>query len=382
MSGRVPGRQHGVTQQQVGAPTGIVQIQEDVALAPLTTMGVGGAARYYTRVKTEEELRSAIRWAYAKGVACFFLGGGSNLLVSDSGFSGLVLHIGLPGIERESVGGLVRVTVGAGVEWDELVSWAVNASLQGIECLSGIPGCVGATPVQNVGAYGQEVADTIEAVEVLDLESLQSAWLSAVECGFAYRQSRFKKADCGRFVVTRVAFLLRPDASSSIRYPELARYIEEQFSGRKPALAHVREAVLAIRRKKSMVVDPDDVNSHSCGSFFTNPIVPTPLVQQVEEAARRIGALSEDEKLPAYDAGEGRSKLSAAWLIERAGLKRGMRYGCVGLSQKHVLAIVNYGGGQASEVQELKSLIQARVRDVFGVQLEPEPVSLGFSPAS
>jgi UDP-N-acetylmuramate dehydrogenase len=260
----------------------------------------------------------------------------------------------------------VEATCGAGEEWDTIVERAVARGLAGIECLSGIPGRVGATPIQNVGAYGQEVAETIARVRAYDLESGRFVEFAAAECGFGYRDSRFKREDRGRYVVTSVTFRLAPGGEPAVRYPELERALGE---GRR-SLAEVREAVIAIRRRKSMVLDPEDPDARSAGSFFVNPVVP-------DEVADRIAA-SHADPMPRY-AAPGGAKLSAAWLIERAGLSRGYRNGNAGISSKHTLAIVNRGGATAAEVVALAREVRDRVRDRFGVTLTPEPVFVGLS---
>jgi len=355
-----------------------LDIREQFPLAPLSTLGVGGPARYYARVTSEDAVREAVAWARARDLPLFVLGGGSNVVLSDEGHPGLVLHVATRGIETHTAGDRVEIRAEAGEPWDDFVAAAVAKEWAGVECLSGIPGLVGATPIQNVGAYGQEVAETIATVDALDLHTGRVEHFLNAECGFAYRDSRFKSADKGRFIVLRVTYALRPGGPPAVRYAELARHLEERGLGT-PSLAQVRETVIGLRRRKSMVLDPADPNARSVGSFFTNPIVPTAVADDLESALRREGTLAEGEHPPRFPAGDGRVKLSAAWLIERAGLTKGYQRGNVGLSSRHTLAIVNRGGAAASEVVALAREVRARVHDRFGVTLVPEPVFVGVS---
>lgn len=341
-------------------------ILDGVPLAPLTTLGIGGPARHYTRIGASEQLARALAWARERDLDVLVLGGGSNLLVGDDGFPGLVVHVVIDGVEYAVAGGSTEVTAGAGESWDGLVAAVVGRGLAGVECLSGIPGFVGATPIQNVGAYGQEVAETIVRVEVVDRKTAEVLSIANAECAFGYRDSRFKQADRDRYIVTSVTYRLEKDGAPAIRYPELRRHLEAT-GVEQPSLGAVREAVLAIRRRKSMVVDTADPDSRSAGSFFTNPVV-------TSEVADRIGI----EGMPRYPAGD-HVKLSAAWLIEQAGFSRGHVAGNVGLSTKHTLAIVNRGGGTAREVVALADEIRKRVNDRFGVELVPEPIFVNMS---
>ncbi|HEU0093079.1 MAG TPA: UDP-N-acetylmuramate dehydrogenase, partial [Vicinamibacteria bacterium] len=329
-----------------------LDLREQFPLAPLSTLGVGGPARYYARVTSEDSVREAVEWARARDLPLLVLGGGSNVVLADEGHPGLVLHLLTRGIETRPVGETVEVTAEAGEPWDSLVAAAVEQGWAGVECLSGIPGLVGATPIQNVGAYGQEVCETVSAVDALDLQTGHVERLTSAQCGFAYRDSRFKSTDRGRFIVLRVTYALRPGGPPAVRYAELARNLEEGGLG-PPSLAEVRAAVIGLRRRKSMVLDPEDPNARSVGSFFTNPIVPAAVADELETTLRRDGILREGEHPPRFPAGDGRVKLSAAWLIERAGLAKGYQRGNVGLSSRHTLAIVNRGGAAASEVVAL-----------------------------
>jgi UDP-N-acetylmuramate dehydrogenase len=342
-----------------------LQIQENVPLAPLTTIGIGGPARFFLRASSVDEVREALAWAGARPV--FFLGGGSNLLISDSGFDGLVIHLDLRGITVESEDESAMVRVAAGEPWDGFVARAVANGWAGVECLSGIPGSTGATPIQNVGAYGQEVAETIARVEALDRRTGTVAGFTNDECRFGYRSSLFKNVERDRYVVLSVTFRLKRNGCATIRYPELQKHVDERGVS-VDDLQGVRDAVIAIRRRKGMVLDPEDPDTRSDGSFFMNPIV-TPA--QYEAFAR----VAPDA--PHFPSGDD-VKLSAAWLIEHAGFHKGFVHGNVGLSSKHSLAVINRGGGTAAEVVELVQRIQARVRDTFGVEIHPEPNFIGF----
>lgn len=339
-------------------------VLEGVPLAPLTTLGVGGAARHYVRIGKPEQLVAAIGWAADRGQELLVLGGGSNVLVSDDGFAGLVVHLAIGGIEFESSCESTDVTVGAGEVFDRFVASAAARNLAGVECLSGIPGLTGATPIQNVGAYGQDVAETIVRVSAVDRATAEAISFENAECEFGYRDSRFKRDDRDRYVVTAVTFRLSNGGPPAIRYPELAAYFESAAIA-SPSLSDVRDAVISIRRRKAMVIDESDPDSRSAGSFFTNPIL------TLEEAA-----LAELTGAPRFPAGD-MVKISAAWLIEHAGFAKGHVAGNVGISTKHALAIVNRGGGTAREIVALAAEIQGAVRDRFGVELVPEPVYVG-----
>lgn len=341
-------------------------IERDVPLAPRTTLGVGGPARRFARVTTVGQLRAALVEAERAGERVLVLGGGSNLLVGDDGWPGMVVQIAIDDVQLEDDGGEVLVHAGAGVVWDDLVARTVEHGLAGLECLSGIPGLVGATPLQNVGAYGQEVSDTIEVVDAVERPSLQLVELVPADCGFGYRTSRFKGSD--RWVVTHVTFRLPRSASSRpIRYAELATSLGVAEGATAP-LAQVRAKVIELRRRKGMVVDPSDPDSRSAGSFFTNPIVEAPALAALE------ARLPAGTQLPRWPQPDGRVKLSAGWLIERAGFARGTARGQAGISSKHALALVNRGGATARELLALAAEIQEGVRSQLGIELEPEPV--------
>ncbi|PYQ47846.1 MAG: UDP-N-acetylenolpyruvoylglucosamine reductase [Acidobacteria bacterium] len=355
-----------------------LDVREHVPLSPLSTLGVGGPARHYVRVSDDDQVRAAVDWARARGLPLLVLGGGSNVVLSDEGHPGLVMHLASRGVAARPGPDRVTLTAEAGEPWDALAASAVEEGWAGFECLSGIPGLVGATPIQNVGAYGQEVSETVNDVEALDLRTGRLERLAAAECAFAYRDSRFKSADRDRFIVLRVTYALRPGGRPAVRYAELARHLEEKGVA-EASLGDVREAVLALRRRKSMVLDPADPDARSVGSFFTNPIVPAAAADALEATLRREGALREGERPPRFPAGDGAVKLSAAWLIERAGLAKGYRRGNVGLSSRHTLAIVNRGGAAAAEVVALAREVRDRVRARFGITLVPEPVLVNLS---
>ena len=346
-------------------------IREQVPLAPLTTLGVGGPARYFVEAGTEAEIIEAVRFARLRRAPLFVLGGGSNLVVADAGFPGLVLKIGIAGVARTTgPQGSVVFRAGAGVDWDTLVAHTVELNFAGIECLSGIPGTVGGTPEQNVGAYGQEVSETIHEVRVLDLRSQETKTLSNAECGFAYRSSIFNTTERDRYIILAVSFALREGEKSRLRYADLQQF----FAGHtEPTLAEVRAAVREIRHRKAMLIVPGDDDARSVGSFFKNPVVPLALVEDLSSRMQSRGL-----QIPSYPAGDGLRKLPAAWLVEHAGFAKGYVKGAAGISRKHALAIINRGDATAAEIIALKDEIQSRVHDEFGIQLQPEPVLVGF----
>jgi UDP-N-acetylmuramate dehydrogenase len=347
-------------------------IQEHVPLAPMTTLGVGGPARYFCEAHSEGELCEALIFARERDLAVFIMGGGSNLVIADGGFPGLVLKVALLGITQRSPGaGRVQFDVAAGENWDDFVAGTVQSRFAGLECLSGIPGTVGGTPIQNVGAYGQEVRDTITEVKALHVASLECIALSNAECRFGYRSSRFNTTDRGEFIVTGVSFGLVHGGEPKIAYADLKNKFADRTG--EPTLAETREAVLAIRRRKAMVIVPGDEDSRSVGSFFKNPVISE---EQFADLAATLRA--RELQLPSYPAGEQRRKIPAAWLVEQAGFHKGYTKGAVGISRRHTLAIVNRGGATAAEIVALKNEIQARVNDEFGIELQSEPVFVGL----
>jgi UDP-N-acetylmuramate dehydrogenase len=333
-----------------------VQVRRDVRLADLTTLAVGGPIERLVEVADADELVAAVREADEAGRPLLVLGGGSNVVAPDDGWPGDVVAVRSAGIQR-SAGELV---VQAGHDWDELVAFTVENGLAGTEALSGIPGSTGATPVQNVGAYGQEVAQTITAVRVYDRAEKSERAVTPAECGFAYRDSRLKR-EPGRFVVLEVTFVLEESPlSRPVGYAELARTLGIEM-GKQAPLADVRAAVLELRRGKGMVLDPADPDSRSAGSFFTNPIVP---------AERAV------EGCPSWPAGNGQVKLSAAWLVQHAGFGRGTRDGHVGTSSRHSLALTTEPGATATELLAFAARVIDAVQDQFSVTLVPEPTAV------
>ena len=350
-----------------------IVIRDGVPLAPFTTLELGGPARHFVDAADEGAVVEALRWADGRKLPVAILGGGSNMVVSDAGFDGLVVRIATRGVRFETAGGDATVTAAAGEPWDALVAESVGRGLGGLECLSGIPGLVGATPIQNVGAYGQEVAETIRAVRVLERGSWQTRALSPEECGFGYRESNFKREPT-RFVVLAVTFGLRPGAAPALRYRELAERLAGSGTTAPPTLADARAAVLALRAGKSMLVTAGDPNRRSVGSFFTNPIV---AAAEAEAVAARAGV--DGTRMPRWPTSDGRVKLSAGWLIERAGVARGLRRGPVGVSSAHALALVHHGGGTTAALIALAREIREAVRSRFGVTLVPEPTFVGVA---
>jgi UDP-N-acetylmuramate dehydrogenase len=347
-----------------------VTVTTGTELAPLTTLRIGGPASRFVEARTDDELVGWLRDLDDAGEPTLVLAGGSNVVLPDDGFAGTVVRIATTGVAVEATdGGAVRLRAAAGESWDDLVALTVREQLAGFECLSGIPGSTGATPVQNVGAYGQEVADTLVAVEVYDRDRRERRHLPAADCGLGYRTSRFKHRD--RVVVLGAEFELTRSASSApVRYAELAQALDVAIGGLAP-LADVRSAVLALRRGKGMVLDAADPDSVSAGSFFTNPVLSRAGYDALVERA--------GEPVPAFPADGGTAKVPAAWLIERAGFAKGYGDGAVGISRKHTLALVNRGGGTARELLALAREIRDGVRNRFGVELAPEPVIVGAS---
>jgi UDP-N-acetylmuramate dehydrogenase len=346
-------------------------IQENVALAPFTTFKVGGPARYFAEAGSMAEVSEAVGFARARGLKLFVLGGGSNLVVSDAGWPGLVLKIGIGGINRRQENGREIFEAGAGEEWDKFVAYAVANNCAGVECLSGIPGSIGGTPVQNVGAYGQEVATTIESVLALDLRDGQPHELCNEACGFKYRTSIFNSSERGRYIIVKVTYALQSGGDAFIAYADLKKY----FAGwnEKPALTNVRDAIRKIRAGKGMLIMPGDDDCRSAGSFFKNPVLSS---EQYENLNMR--ATAKKLQIPSYPALDAQRKVSAAWLVEHSGFSRGYGHGRVGISRKHALAIVNRGQATAAEVLAFQEEIKARVKEIWGVALEPEPVFVGF----
>ncbi|GAA1084097.1 UDP-N-acetylmuramate dehydrogenase [Nocardiopsis composta] len=352
-----------------------------VRLADHTTLGLGGPAARFTAATGTDELIAAVAAADAAGEPLLVLGGGSNLVVADEGFPGTVVQVATAGVAREPGGapGAVRVRAEAGVEWDPFVARCVAEGLSGVECLSGIPGRVGSTPIQNVGAYGQEVAQTVAEVVVYDRRTGERRALTGAECGFSYRDSVFKREgpDRGRYVVCEVVFELEESGlSAPVAYAELAGRLGVAQGERVPA-DRAREAVLELRRGKGMVLDPADPDTRSAGSFFTNPVLTE---EDFADLRKRVAErLGPDVEPPAHPAGDGRVKTSAAWLIDRAGFAKGHARGPVRISTKHTLALTNPGGGTTADLIGLAREVRSGVAAAFGVTLVNEPVMVGVS---
>jgi UDP-N-acetylmuramate dehydrogenase len=376
----------------------MAQVREQVSLSEFTTIRLGGPARRFVEAVTDEEIIAEVHAADERGEPLLVLGGGSNLVISDDGFPGTVIHVSTAGIHRAVAGhdGAVAVTVAAGEDWDTVVASCVAEGLAGLECLSGIPGRAGATPIQNVGAYGQEVAETITLVRAYDRKLGQVVEIPGRDCGFGYRTSAFKRSTSsaatadvpgeytGRFVVLNVVFGLdRNPLSRPVRYRELAHRLGVAEGERAP-LAGARAAVLALRRSKGMVLDPADPDTRSAGSFFINPVLDAGQFAALQGTiAARCGP---DARIPRYPADPGYVKVSAAWLIEQAGFPKGYPAGNgtglagrpgARISAKHTLALVNPGAGRTAGLLELAREVRDGVRDTFGVELANEPVLVG-----
>ncbi|MGA9116285.1 MAG: UDP-N-acetylmuramate dehydrogenase [Bacteroidota bacterium] len=347
-------------------------VREHVPLAPLTTIALGGTARYLLRCDSTAVLREGLAYARRRGLPSLILGGGSNILFGDGEYPGLVLQMAIRGIKKEETGRTAALRAAAGENWDPLVRTAVEEGLAGLECLSGIPGLAGATPIQNVGAYGQEVSDTIASVEVLDRKTLEGRVLGARECRFGYRSSTFKEEDAGRFAVTAVTFRLERGGPSPIRYPELAAALEARGTAAHADLRTVRETVLELRRAKSMLEDPEDPHARSLGSFFLNPVLSRGELAALEERSKQQGISA---PVPSF-AASGGVKVPAAWLVEHAGFPKGTRREGAGVSARHALALVNYGTTSAGLLR-LAEEIETAVRERFDITLVREPVIIG-----
>lgn len=354
---------------QQGRPVNLPPwISRAVPLAPLTSMGVGGNAAFFAAVEDVDQLIETLRFGRTRGLPILILGGGSNLVVSDDGFPGLVVWMSMRGLQHAFENGRVNLTVAAGESMDGVCAWACKQEWAGIECLSGIPGSAGAGPIQNIGAYGQELSECVRWVEVMELRDGSVHRFDAQDCGFAYRHSRFKRDPS--FAILSYMIELRPGQPGALKYRDLFTYFDENGED-EPAPSAVREAVIQIRRKKSMILDSADPYSRGCGSFFTNPIVSQSQASEI--------AASAPVPMPQYPQPDGRVKLSAAWLIEQAGYPRGSDFGSVALSPQHALALINLGGAQTADLMRAATLIRAAVHQRFQVELIPEPVLVGCS---
>ena len=342
------------------------EILEKFPLAELTTFKIGGKARFFARATDENEVVKALEFAEENNLQVFIIGGGSNVLIADEGFDGLVLQIAIAGVSTfAEKDGTIFVTAGAGEDWDEFVEFCVEKKLQGVECLSGIPGFVGGTPVQNVGAYGQEVSETIVSVRVYDRATEEIKELINANCGFSYRKSIFNSSQKNRYIVLAVTYALRFGGEPKIVYKDLQNY----FAGEKPTLKETRKAVCEIRAAKAMLVRQGGADSNSAGSFFKNPVVSVTKIAEIKKIA---------ENIPFYKVDDENVKIPAAWLIENSGFQKGYVKGNAGLSTKHTLALTNRGNATAAEITDLMREIQTKVKEKFDIDLKPEPVFVGF----
>ncbi len=345
-------------------------LQEHVPLAELTTLKVGGPARYFARALSESDVLDALDFVAVRRLPLFVLGGGSNLVVSDRGFPGLVLKIQIRGMKADAAGDQRIFDVGAGEDWDAFVAHTVDQNCAGLECLSGIPGTVGGTPVQNVGAYGQEVSQTVECVAAIEIASGKKRLFSNSDCEFAYRASMFNTRARASYILLRVRYRLQSGGSPTISYRDL----KEHFAGQTvPTLVETRNAVREIRHSKAMLIVPGDDDCLSAGSFFKNPVVNRSSAESVARVAEQRGL-----HLATYPASDGFVKLPAAWLVEQSGFSKGYTSGPVGISSRHSLAIVNRGSASAADIIALTNRIQNAVFEQFGIELKPEPVFVGF----
>jgi UDP-N-acetylmuramate dehydrogenase len=357
------------------------QIREQVPLAPYTTFRIGGPARFFCDIHTEAELLEAVQFARQRNLPMFVLGGGSNLLISDSGFDGLVLHIAIDTPAQASTAeNFVDYAVAAGTDWDSFVHQICEQGISGVECLAGIPGTIGGTPVQNVGAYGQEVANTITQVRALDLNlvdpnvnnlgTLAFITLTHEQCRFAYRRSLFNTTHRNRYIVTQVTFRFDRTATPNLTYPDLQRHFANH--AQPPTPIEIYHAVREIRHSKGMLIVEGEPDCRSAGSFFKNPIVPESTLAPIA-AALSLAA----EQIPHWQAGPGSIKLPAAWLLEQASFRKGFTFGAAGISSRHTLALINRGHATAADIAALRDTIQHEIHRRFNIQLEQEPVQLG-----
>jgi UDP-N-acetylmuramate dehydrogenase len=351
-----------------------LKTQENIPLAPLTTFQVGGPARYFVDAHSEHDVSEAVTYAFARRLPLFVLGGGSNLVVSDSGWPGLVLKVSLAGVEFEGDRQKMLFHASAGESWDDLVALTVRKNCGGMECLSGIPGTVGGTPVQNVGAYGQEVSQTIARVHVFEIATGKFMDLSNSDCSFSYRSSIFNSTRRSEFIVLQVSYRLSRNAEPRIEYADVKKFFAAT-NIENPTLQQVRNAVRSIRQSKAMLLVEGDEDCRSAGSFFKNPIISAAEADRIQSLAEQR---TPGKTMPRYPAADGQVKLAAAWLVEQSGFSKGYSLGPVGISRKHTLAIVNRGGATAKDILAFKDEIEKKVFDLWGVTLQPEPVFIGF----
>jgi UDP-N-acetylmuramate dehydrogenase len=348
-----------------------IVIRENVCLADFTTFRVGGPARYFTEVSSEKEARQAFAFAAERGLSHFIIGGGSNILFSDDGFPGLVILNRIKGIAYDRDGDSILVTVGGGEDWQDFVDLCVEKGWQGIECLAGIPGTAGASPIQNVGAYGQEISQVLEKVRCLEIRTGEAVTFNNEKCAFRYRESIFNTVEAGKYLVTSVTFRLKKDGATSANYRELADRLSAIPA---PTPADVRDAVMAIRDTKGLVVRAGYESCRCAGSFFKNPIVTTARFEQIQGIVARHGGGSNW----AWPLPSGDVKISAACLIQCSGFDRGYRKGNAGISPRHTLILISYDGASAGEIAGFAGEVQQRVLERFGVLLLPEVRFAGF----
>jgi len=355
-------------------PTDIKNIiQSNVTLAPFTTIQLGGPAKYFVSCTSTDEIIAALTFAQKENLSVHILGGGSNTIFSDQGFDGLVIKIDLTGISLNKNNKFTIVTAGAGERWDDLVTTTIKQKLSGLECLSGIPGTVGATPVQNVGAYGQDIAKVLDTVQLVNRRTLQPTTLTNQQCHFRYRSSRFKSDDNEKYIITAVAFKLS-NTSPHITYPPLVAALGgsdkvSQLTASQHDLELIRQTVINLRQQKSMIVNKADPNTRSCGSFFANPIISRSRLNNIQSQYQ--------EEVPHYDVSQDSYKIPAAWLIAQAGFSKGYRHKGVGISANHNLALVNHNGTTA-ELLELAGHIQNKVKNQFNITLSREPAVTSY----
>lgn len=343
-----------------------MELQGQSRLAPLTTLGLGGKAEYFVDISNITALKELRAYCVERDLGLTVLGGGSNALIPDEGVTGVVFRycardITVVADDSESV----VIDVGAGLPWDALVQWSVAQGLWGLECLSGIPGWVGAAPIQNIGAYGAELADVLESIEAFDMRDSSLVRLRADQLGLGYRESHLKRAWRGRYIVVSIRVKLLKNSVPNLSYSDLRPLAERESP---PSLGAIRDHVLEVRAQKSMLADPDDPDAQSLGSFFVNPVIDSVSLERIEHVAHSEGL----GEVPRHSV-EGKWKVPAAWLIERCGFQRGRRFGNVGISTKHALALVHHGGGTTTQLLALADQIQARCLESFGVSLEREP---------
>ena len=355
----------------------MIKIKENILLSEYTTIKLGGIAKYFVECKKEIELIECINFAKDNNLKIQILGGGSNVIFSDEGFNGLIIKIDIKGISiHNETKDKVILKVGAGEVWDDFVKYCVENNYAGVECLSGIPGSAGATPIQNVGAYGQEVKDTIIYLKALDRESMRATMFSNENCLFDYRKSRFNNIDKDKYIITELMFGLLKNGKPEIKYPELKKLVESRQEGENISLSNIMESVLKLRKKKSMILDDEDKNSVSCGSFFVNPFI---TIEEYEEINLKYINSNQNKvktDIPFYQSGHG-IKIPAAWLIENTGFPKGFKKNGIGISENHNLALVNCGG-KAKDLLEFANEIRSKVFDKFKINLEPEPVIVEY----